>query len=860
MLQSWSISLIIVGVLVRGGSAYDDTRQQLDFFEAKIRPLLLTHCYECHHGAAAENGLRIDSRAALLKGGDRGAAVVPGKTDNSLLLEVVQADAGSDLKMPPNGRLTPSEIADLTKWIRQGAVWPVTGRAEVRLGRDGASHWAFQPLPEQIERNSSTDTSPGHPIDDFIARGQRNGGTRSNPRADADTLLRRIYFDLIGLPPTFDEIEAFRAESARHRSSDAASDASRRLWQAVIDRLLDSPRYGERWGRHWMDVVRYADTAGDNADYPIPEMRLYRDYIIDAFNADKPFDQFVREQVAGDILALATSEPAPPTGLASQAVDEHRREQIIATGFVALTRRYGTIEFQHQHLIVEGSIESTGRAFLGLSLRCARCHDHKFDPITKKDYYRLYGIFASTQYPFAGAEVFASLKTPRKNFVPLDHSEAAQAKVAEFRKQTAELEGDIRSLRTGEMGLQLAGVGDRITQLDTKIKSGQLTSEEMAKLRAELVSAIQRKKSISDAIIKKEEELRKSLPRSDLPADLPSAYAVTEGVMFNSPIHKGGQPTQLGEVVPRGLPAFLSNGTAPVIPQDQSGRLQMAQWLTDAETRTGALLARVICNRVWLHHFGEGLVRTPNNFGLTGTKPTHPQLLDFLARYLVDSGWSIKSLHRLILTSRTYQLSSAASAENEAVDPDNKTLWRYARRRLDAEAIRDRILFVCGTLDFDRPGRHPFPPIESWNYTQHNPFQDSYQSSHRSVYLMTQRFRRHPYLGLFDQADANASTGQRTRSTVPQQSLFLMNNPWLDKQARALASGILVNAIGTEDRINTAFRIVFARHASDSERRLSRRHLAAVAEQAGESQRNIVDQWASLLKVLLMSNEILHLD
>ncbi len=655
-------------------------------------------------------------------------------------------------------------------------------------------------------------------------------------RADPRSLLRRLYFDLVGIPPGIAVIERFRGDS----SPDA--------YAAIMDELLNSPRYGERWGRHWMDVVRYADTAGDNADYPIPEMHLYRDYIIDSMNADKPFDEFVREQLAGDLLAKAK-------------VDERYAERIVATGFVALSRRYGTIQYQHPELIFEDSIEATGRAFLGLSLRCARCHDHKSDPVTMKDYYGLYGIFASTRYPFAGAEVFASLKTPRQNFVPLSATPEAKAKYEAFRKRTAKLQEDVAGVRGGPMGLKLAAAGDRINQLDGKLKQSGLPADERTKLLADLETAIQEKKALSDAIIKREEELRKALPRSDFPPDLPAAYGVTEGTPTDSPLQKGGQPTQLGDIVPRGLPKFLSHDVSMNIPADQSGRLQLADWITDPDSRAGALLARVICNRVWMHHFGRGIVATPNNFGLNGAKPTHPELLDFLARELIRNGWSLKSLHRLILTSRTYQLSSAASRKNESVDPDNQTLWRHARRRLDAEAIRDAIMHVSGSLNLTRPGAHPMPSMEKWDYTQHNPFQDVYPSDHRSVYLMTQRFRRHPYLGLFDQPDTNTSTGRRTGATVPQQSLYLMNNPWIDRQTEALASRIIRGSRQRQQRINDVYRRTFGRLPSGEENQLCQRLLDAVAKViAKESTDSDFESWKALCKVLLISNEFLYLD
>ncbi|MBI1830482.1 MAG: DUF1553 domain-containing protein, partial [Planctomycetes bacterium] len=564
-----------------------------------------------------------------------------------------------------------------------------------------------------------------------------------------------------------------------------------------------SPRYGERWGRHWMDVVRYADTAGDNADYPIPEMVRYRDYIIDAFNADKPFDQFIHEQLAGDLMPASPRPAGEGLGV--------REQRIIATGFLALSRRYATAPFEFMHLTLEDAIDTTGAAFMGLTLRCARCHDHKFDPITREDYYGLYGIFASVNYPFAGSEEFHSMKKPRFNFVPLAPN-AAQV-MSDYRR--------------------------RLKELPIAIKKLEAAKGDPAKLAA----------------LRTEERV---LFRWGLPTEVPSAYAVQDGKVIESRIHLAGDPDKLGDLAPRRVPKFIE-GKPVTFPPGQSGRLQLAQWLTRPEH---PLTARVIVNRVWQHHFGQGLVTTPNNFGLRGEPPSHPELLDHLAHEFVRHGWSIKWLHRYILSSKTYQLASNPTPELLAKDPSNRWLGRFSRQRLDAEALRDSMLAVSGKLDLKRPGAHPFPPIQNWNWTQHNPFKEIYPSNHRSVYLMTQRIQRHPYLALFDGPDTNASTEKRTTSLVPLQALYLMNHPFVREQAEAFATRML--AVPLEKRIAWAHEVVWGRPASKAEIAKGTEYVNRYREElkrTGEpADRLDLSAWASYARVLLTANEFVFVD
>jgi hypothetical protein len=778
------VAPVLLVLLASAAPAQSDSEKET-FFETKIRPVLAGQCFKCHGGEKVSGGLRVDSRDALLKGGDRGSAIVPGKPDRGVLLQALRHQAGADLQMPPKQKLPAAVVEDFVTWVRAGAAWPAgAGRPDAFVTK---KHWAFQPV-KAVATPPDPDGWSDNPIDRFIAQKRRAAGLRPVAPAGRRALLRRVTFDLIGLPPTPGQTREFLA--------DASPDA----YQKVVERLLASPHYGERWGRFWMDLVRYADTAGDNADYPVPEARLYRDYIIDSFNADKPYDEFVREQLAGDLLA----HQEPPDRFA---------ERTVATTYLALSRRYLTAPYEQWHLTLEDAIDTTGRAFLGLTLRCARCHDHKFDPVTREDYYALYGIFASTRFPYAGSEEFHSMKRPRGSFVPLRPAAEAAPLLEARRKRLDELQA-------------LAAAAEK--------EKKPLTQP----LRDELLT----------------------LERTGLPPGLPTAYAVAEGTPQDVPIQIAGDPARPGPVARRGPPRFLA-GREPFVIRSGSGRLELARWLTSPEN---PLFARVMVNRLWQHHFGRGLVATPSNFGLRGEPPTHPELLDWLAAEFVRRGWSVKAMHRLIVLSATYRLGSANDSEAAAHDPGNLLYWRFDRRRLDAEAVRDALLAAGGHLDTARPGAHPFPPITAWAWTQHNPFKEVYSSNHRTVYLMTQRIQRHPFLALFDGPDTNTTTDRRDSSTVPLQALFLMNNPFVHEQARGLARRMTAAAPDEAGRIAFGYEVAWGRLPSadevDAARDYLRRYREATARVgAGDGERQS-EAWASLARVLLGANEFIYVD
>ncbi|MGE3778186.1 MAG: DUF1549 domain-containing protein, partial [Pirellulaceae bacterium] len=667
MVQGALIALSMCGPALLYGQP--SAVEQDEFFETKIRPVLVGKCVKCHGPTKASGGLRLDSRAALLMGGDSGPAVVPGDAEGSLLSIALRHDENEPVQMPPDEPLPAAVVADLNRWVAAGAPWPAGARGPVL--RD-ETHWAFRPLHPVAPPAEPTGWSQ-QPLDRFVAAKQREHGVRPVAEADRLALLRRASFDLLGLPPSPEQIQEFL--------SNDRPDA----FDRCLDQMLASPHYGERWGRHWLDLVRYADTAGDNSDYPIPQAYLYRDYVLDAFNADLPYDRFLHEQLAGDLLA----RDAPG--------DDYAR-LVIATGFIAQAKRIGTRELEDMHLIIEDTLATLGPVVFGLSLRCARCHDHKYDPVTQRDYYGLYGFFASTQYPFAGAEEVRK----QTHFAPLWPPAAVEQ-------------------RRGERAARLENLKGRIAGLE----KSQEAAGQVSELRDEL------------ARLEKEDPLR----------DVPTAYAVGELSPVDVPVQLGGDPRKQGDVVPRGLPAILCDDTL-AIPAGTSGRLQLARWITGPGSH---LTARVMANRIWQYHFGRPLVATPSDFGFRGAAPTHPELLDWLAGQFIESGWSLKAMHRLIMRSQTYRLATTYDESSAERDGGNTWYWRYDRRRLDAESLRDTLLLAGNSLDLTRPGAHPFPEPSSWRFTAHKQFNPAcYPSQHRSVYLMVQRLHAHPYLSLFN--------------------------------------------------------------------------------------------------------------
>jgi hypothetical protein len=775
------------------------TAEQVAFFESRIRPVLAEHCYECHSATAPKlkGGLLLDSRAGVVQGGDTGPAMTPGDPDASLLIQAIRR-TDPNLAMPPKTPLPAQAVADLEAWVRMGAPDPrientvASARARSAIDWNKAREWwSFKPVSQPTPPAVRNAAWPANALDRFILARLEERGLAPAPDADRRSLIRRATYDLTGLPPTPDAVESF------------VNDPSPDAFARVVDRLLDSPAYGERWGRHWLDVVRYADTAGDNSDFPIPQMHRYRDWVIDAFNRDLPFDRFIREQIAGDLLPAAS--------------EEAHFQQVIATGYIANARRFGSrVDDYPQHLTIEDTLDNLGRAFLGLSLSCARCHDHKFDPIPTDDYYALYGIFNSTRYPWPGIE----LDQRQRDLVAL----VAPGQRASAEKALRDHDAETRRLQ-----------------------------KEVQKLKDSLKSTpAAEKKSVEERIQSAEAAVRNHAAKA--PA-VPRTYAVAETAAgADVAVQAKGDPAKPGRIAPRRFLQVLGGSALPA-GTTASGRLELAGWIADP---SNPLTARVLVNRVWHHHFGRGLVPTPNDFGRQGRPPSHPELLDWLAQRFRESGYSIKALHRLIMASRAYRQSTARTAEAIERDPTNELLGSYPRRRLDAESIRDTLLSLGGSLDTTPAGAHPFPPETEWKFTQHNPFRAVYESRRRSVYLMTQRIQRHPFLATFDGADPSTSTGARMTSTTPVQALFLLNDPLVHEQSSAFAARILREPGDPPARIRRAYALAFARHPDPAEADEAVRFLERVATDdspAGERA-----AWEAFARALFRLNEFVYLD
>ncbi len=796
-------------------------------FERDVRPILVAHCGECHSAEEKNGGLNLESAAALSTVTDSGKpAIVPGKPQQSELLVRINSSSDED-RMPPDGpRLSDEQIGWLTSWIATGAAWPAApalaqptlpnGPAGVAL--EVSKHWAFQPLASREQLQQSVPALRDskwawNELDGFIQAEREQRNLQVAADATPAVLARRVAYTLTGLPPTIEQVASLEREVL------ACGDL-RSAQSKLVDELLTSPAYGERWGRHWMDWVRYADTAGDNSDYPIPQAYLYRNYVIDAFNQDLPYDRFLTEQLAGDLLPAGSLE--------------ERNRQRIATGYLAMARRFGSlVERYPWHLTIEDTIDNVGRTMLGLTLSCARCHDHKFDPISTRDYYGLYGIFASTRYPMPGLELFKA----QQYFVPLIADEKFADRLAPYQAKLDKLTGELEQhLKECELRAQ-----------ENAVRQSQCSLDEQRRMNDELDAMLLKARKAGETLAKELKEL----------PDLPTAYAVQDADPVDACIQIKGEPTRPGAQVPRKFPDVLGGQQlAAEISSTTSGRLELAGWITQPDN---PLTARVIVNRIWQRHFGTGLVASTTDFGLRGQQPTHPRLLDWLARELIRNNWSLKHIHRLILNSHTYQLSSGDVKSNLAIDPANQWYWKANRQRLDAESLRDTLLLLGGALDQSPPtAPHPFPPIKDWGYTQHHPFKDDYASSKRSVYLMTKRLTAKPYFQTFDGPDPNVCTSDRDQSVTALQALYFVNDSFVHEEAEQLAARLVEAYSADSQRIEYAFRQILTRLPSAEEVALIRQHLEAVKLKLPDEGEATI--WASLIRSLLRLNEFLYVD
>ncbi len=777
------------------------TAEQSEFFTREVQPILSESCHKCHSHSSdkIKGNLVVDSLAGLLKGGETGPAIVPGNVEKSLLIKAIRY-GDEDLQMPPKGKkLAPAQIAVLEKWVAMGAPWPGQDPAKAiavrgKFSAEDRQWWAFQPLKEpavpEVADHGWCQTS----IDRFIFKKLEAEGLQPSPEAERHALLRRVYFDLWGLPPSPQEVEAF------------VSDQSTAAYEHLIDRLLESPRYGERWARHWLDLARYAESDGYRIDDYRPNTWPYRDYVIQAFNEDKPYDRFVQEQLAGDEL-----EPGNP-------------RMYVANSFL----RLGIYEYNNRDVrqqwttILNDLTDVAGDLFLGLGMQCARCHDHKFDPILQKDYYRLQAFFASS--------------LPRQDLVLASTNELAEYKrqLAKWEQMTASIRERIDELAKPyfEKATEaaIAKFPEDVQELIRKPVPERTPFEhQLAELAYRQVTLEQERLDarIKGADKEKLAGLRKELARFDAskPKPLERAFTVTDVGPTPPPVFI---PKRTKEAIEPGYPTILHEGpatiTRPLKAPDSTGRrLELARWLTQPDN---PLSTRVIVNRIWQYHFGRGLVATSSDFGRLGEKPANPELLDWLATRFVQDGWSFKKMHRLILLSAAYRQSALTSPSDAArlKDPENRWLWRMNIRRLDGEQVRDSMLAASGELDPSAGG----PAVDG-------------SKPRRSIYTRVLRNTHDPLLDVFDAPEGFASTSLRNVTTTPTQALFLFNSQYTLARARALAARLRRVSSGDDaQQIRQAYGLVLSRDPTGDELEAARRFLSEDKKQVAPTRATTV--------------------
>jgi Protein of unknown function (DUF1553)/Protein of unknown function (DUF1549)/Planctomycete cytochrome C len=769
-------------VLVAAEPARPDRRfdaKAVEFFEKKVRPVLVSNCYTCHSANTnAKGGLRVDDRNGLIQGGNGGSAVVPGHPENSLLIKAV-AQSDQDLKMPPQKRLSAQQVADLAQWIKDGAGWPEVGQAapasympSTKYERLRKEHWSWQPLKETRPPVVHDVSWARADIDRFILAKLEEKGLKPARDADQRTLIRRVTFDLAGLPLTIEEISAF------------LDDRSEAAFEKVVDRLLASPAFGERWGRHWLDVARYGESTGPSRNVPYPHAWRYRDYVVDAFTRDKPYDQFIVEQIAGDLLP--SNSP------------KERAERLVATGFLALGVKDVNQRFKVRFIMdnIDEQIDTVSRAVLAVTASCARCHDHKFDPISTSEYYALAGIFHSTdlcagvrnKMGGAGLDYYDPEMLVRLGPDPSSDPKNAK-KIEETKKALETARAEFESLRDNPEG-GVPGPDGRPKRAIARQKMNKLQNQlsvltDPAANGAELALGVREARTVGD----------------------------TE-------VRVRGEAEKLGQSVPRGFLKIVEFPSQPKVNPKQSGRLELAQWLTSEKN---PLTSRVMANRVWQHLFGQGFVRSVDNFGVTGDPPSHPELLDHLARQFIRDDWSVKRLVRNVVLTRAYQLDSEVLEANFAVDPDNRLIWRHVPRRLDAEEIRDATLAASGKLDLARPDGSPAKDLKVIELPNNGPLarrlgDEARASLHRSLYLPLLRDLTPTSLEVFDFAQQAMVTGSRETTTVATQALYALNDPFVMRQSVALAERVLLGSeVDDIARVNLAYRLALNRGATTAE-------------------------------------------
>ena len=861
----------------------------VEFFEKKIRPVLVESCYRCHSTEAKKQKgkLLLDTRAAIRKGGETAPAVVPGQPQKSLLLKALRHE--EDMRMPPApaNKLSAQVIADFEKWIAIGAPDPREGNTETAKDIDWteAKHfWSFQPIRKPDLPKVNNQAWIKTPIDVFILARLEEKQLRPVNLADRRTMIRRANFDLIGLPPTPEEVEAF------------LKDESPDAFAQVVDRLLASPHYGERWGRHWLDVARYAeDQAHTFAVVPNTNAWRYRDWVINAFNEDMPYDRFVKLQIAADLI---------------EKDEAARIKHLPALGFFGLGAQYykNTDAAKAAADELDDRVDTLTRGLLGLTVSCARCHDHKFDPIPQIDYYSLAGIFSSCKLenlPLANKEAVAQEKAALdqvkkmdaavKNFLREERAQLSLAQADQAGKYLfaawkvqVRKRNDARAVvadiaKTDKLDQATLGrmvkVAEKpgpllasfpkldIPEADAKVAFDQLQKEITQQAihrkdgpkngKFDLVQALfladnavfnvpegQVKGRLAEDKKKQLAQLSDNLAREKKIAStkaLPITHGLAEATPANMKVFIRGNPAKLGEEAPRRfLKIVAGDNPAPFI--KGSGRLELAEAIA---SKDNPLTARVMVNRVWQFHFGRGLVHTPSNFGHLGDRPTHPELLDYLTSQFIESRWSLKKLHRTIMLSTVYQLGNDRDDANLVQDADNRLLWRATRHRLDIEAWRDAMLAVSGKLDAKLGG--PTMDLSAGN------------NARRTVYAKISRHDLNYLLRLFDFPDANITSERRNETTVPQQQLFVLNSPFVIDQAKALAARVQKEGSNDQERVQRAYQLAFGRPANAEEMKLSIGFLEGQDAKTDQGQ-NRLTRWERFAQILIGSNEFMYVD
>ncbi len=751
-----------------------DTREGVEFFEKRIRPVLVEKCYKCHAADSEKikGGLLLDTRKSIRQGGDTGPAVVPGDTKRSLLLTAIRY-ADKDMEMPPKERLSEEVVADFEKWIAMGAPDPREGGGAAAVStinmEEGRKHWAFQPIANPAVPKVKDASWPRTDIDRFVLAALEAKGLRPVADASPVELRRRISFDLTGLPP--------------HQSHE-----SHEIHEQVAQHL-QSARFGERWARHWLDVARYAESSGGSHNVAFPLAFRYRDWVVDSLNSDKPYDRFIREQIAGDLL--------PSTS------DAQRNEQVIATGFlsVGVKNLAENDQKRFRMAMVDEQIDATSRAFLGLTIACAKCHDHKFDPIPTSDYYALAGIFRSSE-PMLGARRSRQADSFAVGVIPLaggpqDFTDDDQRTLLKLNVETTKTHLALRDEKYRI--LREKGLGQK---RDASVK------------HAAMLDAIPSVQKAKQAVV--EVEARYNAMRERHYAALQhSVMGMREAKPDDCAVHIRGEDSQLGDVVPRGFPAVLTTAASPKINPTQSGRRELGDWIASPQH---PLTARVMANRVWQHLFGMGLVETPDDFGKTGQPPSNPALLDHLAQRFIAHGWSVKKLIAEIMTSRVYQLGTAHDAKAFEIDPANRLHWRMNRRRLDSDALLDAIRSISGDLVLERPS--PVIPntprddrVKSMDFTA---WVDP-TVNHRTIYQPVLRDRVPEEWSMFDFPVPELVTGRRGETTVPTQALYIMNSSFIVEQSSKTAKRLLAGAADPTALIAAAYDQIINRAPTRSE-------------------------------------------